>query len=122
MTSPTQASVLLQRAPLPRHDHARDHVLLRELRKPRRRMQSAAALEASGEVAARRIRELAWDLGSDLEYSRWMAHVSRELDVPYDTMRAIIHNQRPTVSTATVDRVARKLGLPAGAFYDPRYG
>jgi hypothetical protein len=119
--APDERRVLLARAPLPKHTHSRDHALLRELRQPRRLIRPAEELEASGEVAARRIRELAWDLGADLHHERWMAWVSREMDVPYDTMRAIIHGKRPTVSCGTVDRVARTLRIPVGAFYDPRW-
>lgn len=103
----------------PRHDHATDHVLLRELRRPRRKLTSVA--EPSGEVAARRIRELAWDLGADLDHWRWMAEVARRMDVPYKTLYECINGAHPTVSSQTVDRVARKLQIPIAAFYDSRF-
>ena len=115
-----ETSVLSKSAPLPKHDHATDHLLLRELKKPPRRQASLLSL-SSGEIAARRIREVAWDLGHDLNHYRWMAHVARELDVPYQTMRYIIHGFRPSISTQTVDRVARKTNIPISAFYDPHY-
>lgn len=112
--------VLSKNAPLPKHDHAGEHLLLIEMKKPPRRQASLLNL-ASGEIAARRIREVAWDLGHDLNHHRWMAHVARQLDIPYQTMRDIIHGWRPSVSTQTVDRVARKTNIPIAAFYDPHY-
>lgn len=112
-------SVLSTSAPLPRHDHAYGHVLLKELRKPRK--VPKVMLAPSGEVAAMRIREVAWDLGCDLSHHRWIAHVARELGLNYSTMYFIVHAKRPTVSTTTVDQVARKTSIPVSAFYDPKW-
>jgi hypothetical protein len=117
--SANPATVLSRNAPLPKHDYSDGHVLLKELRKPRQALREV--MDPSGVIAARRIRELAWDLGVDLEHYRWMAFAARELGLNYSTMVTIIKDKRTCVSTQTVDAVARKTCIPVAAFYDPRY-
>lgn len=122
MTEPAESfarSVTEKRAPLPKHDYADGHVLLKELRKPRRVFKEEAV--DSGIIAARRIRELAWDLGFDLEHYRWMAHAARQLGLKYYTMVSIVKDKNTRVTTETVDAVARKTSIPIAAFYDSRW-
>lgn len=112
-------SVTSIRAPLPTHDYVDRHVLLKELRKPRRAPYEMPV--DSGVIAARRIRELAWDLGQDLEHYRWISHASRQLGLSRQIMWYIVHDKCASVTTRTVDKVARKTSIPIAAFYDGRW-
>lgn len=105
----------------PDHEYADRHVLLRareEHVRSRRRLRLAADLVSSGETACNRLREFLWDLGEDLGWQRWKAEVARQTGIPPTTAGQIIRGQVTTITTHTVDKVARISGIPVRYFYD----
>lgn len=116
---------LAKRSQYPVHQFAEEHKLFkaRALVTSRRRLRDAAELRASGEVACSRIREFAWDVGTELreeQPNRWMAPIARDvLGINEHTGWAIISGLSTSVSTTTVDTIARFTGIPIGVFYDP---
>jgi hypothetical protein len=116
---------------LPSHEFAAGHHLTRAVREHanKRRLRDVADLQSSGEVAAQRIREFAYDVGADVKHARgWMAYAARKLGVQYTTLYAVInmgrgkskkHRRKSTVGTRTVDQIARFTGCPIAVFYDP---
>lgn len=53
-----------------------------------------------------------------MEWTRWIAEVSRQLDLPYSTCWKIARGKITSLSTHTVDKIARKTGIPVSVFYD----
>lgn len=109
--------------PLPQHDFVESHHILLASKKygSRERIQAAKkkTWRASGEVACARIREFAYDLGAEIEWAySWKAAAARRLGLSYTTMWNIISQHVTTVSTRTVDHVAKISGVPVREFYD----
>lgn len=113
-----------RRETYPDHEYAVEHTLYRAKQhvSARRRLRNAAELRASGEVACERIREFAWDMGTELRESqpnRWMAPIARDvLGLNERTGWDIISGAAERVSTATVDAISRFTGIPVSVFYD----
>lgn len=105
-----------------KHEHADGHKLFYAHQKyfSKRRIDALEeSYEASGEVACRRIREFAWDLGAELNWEYgWKAMAADRLGLGYTTMWNIIQGVVTTISTRTVDHVALRSGVPVGVFYD----
>lgn len=106
---------------LPQHDHASDHRLLLAARAaPKRRLRDVTKLdkiEGPGELACRRIREFAWDLGEDLGWQKWMAEVARRLGTSETTAGAIIKGERVSISMLTIKKISVKTGIPYAEFF-----
>ena len=104
----------------PVHEHATDHRIsaaVQEFR-TKERLKMAAKRPPCAEVAAKRIREYFFDLGKELNYTRWMAEVSRKAGMNYTTVREIIHGRKTRVGPDVVDQIARTTGCPVRVFYD----
>lgn len=110
------------RRPLPKHDYADKHHVLAAFKKYSSAERIKAAKKnylASGEVACARVREFAYDLGAEVEWARgWKAKAAARLGLGYSTMWNILTEHITSISTHTVDRVARTSGVPAWVFYD----
>jgi hypothetical protein len=107
---------------LPDHEYAHEHKLLKarhEHSTSKRRLRDAAHLRPSGEVACERVRELMWDLGAELDWTRWVCEVSRQIGINERTGQGIASCERLSISTQTVDAIARHTGIPVRVFYDP---
>jgi hypothetical protein len=107
----------------PEHEFASDHRISAALKeyKTKARLKAAAERPPCAEVAARRIREYFFDLGAELNYTRWMAEVSRKAGMNYTTVCAIIHGQKTRVGPNVVDQIARSTGCPVAVFYDAEF-
>lgn len=107
----------------PNHEHAADHRVLVALRQyqTKERLKAAAKRPPCAEVAARRIREYFFDLGKELNYTKWMAEVSRKAGMNYTTVRSIIHGHKKRVGPNVVDQIARSTGCPIAVFYDAEF-
>ncbi len=105
---------------LPIHDYAADHKLLRALRqyKTKQRLNAFAQRRDVAEVAAERIRELAWDYGADKDHHLWMADAARRLGANYETLRRICKGETTRVGLKVVQQIQLTTGLPIGLFYD----
>ena len=108
---------------LPIHDFAEEHKVLRAVKryKTKERLETAEERTPCAEVAARRIREFAYDLGADLEWYRWMAEVARRMGLNYHTCRSIIIGEKTFVGPKVVDQIARATGCPVSVFYDEEF-
>lgn len=110
------------RKTIPKHEYANGHQVLAAFKKysNERRLRSVAkTFQASGEVACARIREFAWDLGAETDWGwGWIAESSRCLGLSYTTTWNIISGGITSISTRTVDHVARVSGVPVRVFYD----
>lgn len=109
---------------MPEHDYAVSHHLLlarkEHAKNLKRRLRAVEELRASGEVACERLREFAYDIGADMEWERgWKAEAAKQCGLNYSTMWSIIMKDLTSISTRTVDHVARKSGIPISVFYDP---
>jgi hypothetical protein len=107
--------------PLPEHDYARDHRVLRALAefKTKRRLELAKVKRPCAEIAAERIREFAWDLGAEREWYRWIAAAQREMGFNcYSTVWAIVTGKKTRVGPDVVDQISRATGIPVAVFYD----
>jgi hypothetical protein len=113
------------------HNYVTDHKVLRALKdyaRDKKRLEVSAQLRSSAEVAAERLREFAWDIGSQLGFRRgWKAYACREMGLKYGTGWTLIMMglgtsprtlEKHTVSAKTVDTVARNTGVPVRVFYD----
>ncbi len=110
------------RIKLPRHDYAARHPLLRAAHYygSKKRLRVVQDLEPSGRVACERVREYAFDLGAEYEHSYgWMAKVAKKMKLNYHTLYCIINERVDSISTRTVDHIARCSGIPVRVFYDP---
>lgn len=107
---------------LPIHDYVESHHLLKAAKEygSRRRLRQVEDLLPSGVVACSRIKEFAYDLGAEMEWSYgWKALAARRMQINYRTLWNIITGVVTTVNTATVDHIARHSGIPISVFYDP---
>lgn len=110
------------RIKLPKHEYAAKHLLLRAAIEhgSRKRLRLVEDLDPSGSVACDRIREYAFDLGAEYQHEYgWMAKVAKKMHINYHTLYCIIKERTSSISTRTVDQVARMSGIPVGVFYDP---
>lgn len=107
----------------PEHEHASDHKVsaaIPEFR-TKARLRAAANRPPCAEVAASRIREYFFDLGAELNYTRWMAEVSRKAGMNYTTVCEIIHGRKTRVGPTVVDQISRTTGCPVRVFYDAEF-
>ncbi len=119
------------RRQLPQHELADRHTLLIAALEfsNKRRLRLVEDMTPCGVVGLQRIREYAldlrarWliehDLTEDDSDRGWKAFVSRELALPYATCYAIIKGKNVRVSLTTIERIMKKLGIPARYFLDP---
>jgi hypothetical protein len=132
------ATVQQLRARLPEHVHANAHHLFlaereysRTLKKRSAKLEELGDEAASGAIACKRVREFAYDVGfhwvaenfddyDDFTAVRgWPAEAARRCGLRYGTMWAILNRDITHISTRTVDKIARKTGIPVSVFYDP---
>lgn len=113
-----QTATRAKSTPLPQHEHAADHKVLRAFEQYRTPRRLKLVRRPCAEVAAERIREFAWDLGADLEWNRWMAEVSRRMGMNYDSVRQLIHGKKQYVGPGLVDQISQATGIPVSVFYD----
>lgn len=105
----------------PEHEFTNgQHKVLRALSQYKTKRRLALALEKRpcAEIAAERIREFAWDLGAELGWERWIAHVSRECQMSYSTLWSIVRGHKTRVGPDVVDQISRATGIPVAVFYD----
>ena len=108
--------------PMPDHQYADKHHLLVAAREygSRRRLRKVEDLQPSGEVACSRVREYAFDLGAELDMKHgWLTKAAERMGIHRNTLWNITHEVVRSISTETVDQIARASGIPIGIFYDP---
>jgi hypothetical protein len=82
-------------------------------------------LEGSGETAYKRILEYALDLKNEYvdanegkEYG-WIKIAAERMGIKYTTLWNIVDGSVTRVASSTVDRIAKRNGIPIAIFYDP---
>jgi hypothetical protein len=73
----------------------------------------------SKEVAAERVYAFLWELGADYEHELgWKIRVIEYCGLEPTTGYQIINGTKDIITSDVVDRIAFKLGIPVGVFYD----